>query len=70
MRCLLPSSLSAPRRTRKRRKILISQFTTIFTTLRRFLAKSKLLKEAVDEGKLTVIEAYYSSDTGEVTKLR
>jgi carbonic anhydrase len=34
------------------------------------LAKSKLLKEAVDEGKLTVIEAYYSLDTGEVTKLR
>jgi len=33
------------------------------------LAKSKMLKEAVDKGKLTVIEAYYSLDTGEVTKL-
>ncbi len=34
------------------------------------LAKSKIIKEAVDEGKLTIIEAYYSLDTGEVTKLR
>jgi carbonic anhydrase len=33
------------------------------------LAKSELLKEAVDKGKLTIIEAYYSLDTGEVTKL-
>jgi len=29
-----------------------------------------MLKEALDEGKLTIIEAYYSLDTGEVTKLR
>ncbi len=34
------------------------------------LAKSEMLKKAVDEGKLTIIEAYYSLDTGEVTKLR
>jgi carbonic anhydrase len=34
------------------------------------LAKSDILKKAFDEGKLTVIEAYYSLDTGEVTKLR
>lgn len=34
------------------------------------LAKSTLLKHAVDEGKLTIIEAYYSLDTGEVTRLR
>ena len=34
------------------------------------LAKSKLLKEASDEHKLTIVEAYYSLDTGEVTKLR
>lgn len=34
------------------------------------LAKSKLLKEASAEHKLTIIEAYYSLDTGEVTKLR
>jgi carbonic anhydrase len=33
------------------------------------LAKSELLKEAVNKGKLTIIEAYYSLDTGEVTKL-
>src|SRR5437879_2500642 len=34
------------------------------------LAKSEILKKAFDEGKLTIIEAYYSLDTGEVTKLR
>jgi carbonic anhydrase len=34
------------------------------------LAKSTLLKKAVEEGKLTIIEAYYSLETGEVTKLR
>src|SRR6266576_743088 len=34
------------------------------------LAKSEILKKAFDEGKLTIIEAYYSMDTGEVTKLR
>jgi carbonic anhydrase len=33
------------------------------------LAKSELLKEAVDKGKLTIVEAYYSLNTGEVTKL-
>jgi carbonic anhydrase len=34
------------------------------------LAKSELLKKALDEGKLTIMEVYYSLDTGEVTKLR
>ena len=34
------------------------------------LTKSVILKKAADEGKLTIIEAYYSLDTGEVTKLR
>ena len=34
------------------------------------VAKSHVLKKAVDEGKLTIIEAYYSLDTGLVTKLR
>jgi carbonic anhydrase len=34
------------------------------------LAKSELLKKAFDEGKLTIVEAYYSLNTGEVTKLR
>ncbi len=34
------------------------------------LRKSKLLKEASDEHKLTIIEAYYSLETGEVTRLR
>lgn len=32
------------------------------------LAKSEILKKAFDEGKLTIIEAYYSLDTGEVTR--
>jgi carbonic anhydrase len=34
------------------------------------LAKSVILKKAADEGKLKIVEAYYSLDTGEVTKLR
>jgi carbonic anhydrase len=34
------------------------------------LAKSKLLKEAVEDHNLTIVEAYYSLDTGQVTKLR
>ena len=34
------------------------------------LSKSEMLKKAVDERKLTIIEAYYSLETGEVTKLR
>jgi carbonic anhydrase len=34
------------------------------------LAKSEMLKKAFGEGKLTIIEAYYSLDTGEATKLR
>ena len=32
--------------------------------------KSAILKKAVDEGKLTIVEAYYSLDTGAVTKLK
>lgn len=34
------------------------------------LARSVILKKAVDSGKLAIIEAYYSLDTGEVTRLR
>jgi len=34
------------------------------------LAKSELLRKSSAEGKLTVIEAYYSLDSGEVTRLR
>jgi carbonic anhydrase len=34
------------------------------------LTNSEILKKAVGEGKLTIIEAYYSLETGEVTKLR
>jgi carbonic anhydrase len=37
---------------------------------RDLLAKSAILKKAVDEGKLTIVEAYYSLDTGAVTKLK
>jgi len=34
------------------------------------LAKSELLKKVFDEGKLAIVEAYYSLETGEVSKLR
>jgi carbonic anhydrase len=34
------------------------------------LSNSEILKKAFDERRLTIIEAYYSLDTGEVTKLR
>jgi carbonic anhydrase len=34
------------------------------------LAKSEMLRKFSDKGMLTIIEAYYSLDTGEVTKLR
>jgi hypothetical protein len=34
------------------------------------VARSEMLKHAIAEHKLTVVEAYYSLDTGEVTKLR
>lgn len=37
---------------------------------REILEKSEMLKKTFDEGKLSIIEAYYSLDTGEVTKLR
>jgi len=37
---------------------------------REILAKSELLRKSAAEGKLTVIEAYYSLDTGDVTRLR
>ena len=33
------------------------------------VAKSEVLKKAVEAGKLTVIEAYYSLETGEVTRV-
>lgn len=34
------------------------------------IANSRVLKNALDEGKLTIIEVYYSLDSGEVTRLR
>lgn len=42
----------------------------IYRVAQEVLAKSEILKKAFDEGKLTIIEAYYSLDTGEATKLR
>jgi carbonic anhydrase len=33
------------------------------------VAKSELLRKSIEEGKLEIIEAYYSLDTGEVTRL-
>ncbi len=41
----------------------------VHTVAQELLSRSKLLKTAADEGKLTIVEAYYSLDTGEVTKL-
>jgi|GraSoiStandDraft_5_1057265.scaffolds.fasta_scaffold67954_1 carbonic anhydrase len=42
----------------------------VHSVAQEMLAKSVILKTAVDEGSLTIVEAYYSLDTGEVTKLR
>ena len=42
----------------------------VHSVAQELLAKSVILKKAADEGKLTIIETYYSLDTGEVTKLR
>lgn len=42
----------------------------IHSVAQELLARSEMVKKAVDEGKLTIVEAYYSLDTGEVTKLR
>ena len=42
----------------------------VHSVAQELLAKSAILKHAADEGKLTIIEAYYSLDSGEVTKLR
>ncbi|MDT8069563.1 MAG: carbonic anhydrase [Terriglobia bacterium] len=42
----------------------------VHTVAQEILAKSEMLRKALEEGKLTIIEAYYSLDTGEVTKLR
>jgi carbonic anhydrase len=42
----------------------------VHSVAQELLAKSVILKKSVDEGKLTIIEAYYSLDTGGVTKLR
>ena len=42
----------------------------VHTVAKELLSRSKILKTAVEEGKLTIVEAYYSLETGEVTKLR
>jgi len=42
----------------------------VHSVAQNLLVKSELLRKAFDEGKLTIVEAYYSLDTGEVTKLR
>jgi carbonic anhydrase len=42
----------------------------VHTVARELLAKSVILKKAQGEGKLAIIEAYYSLNTGEVTRLR
>jgi carbonic anhydrase len=42
----------------------------VHTVAQEILSRSKVLKTAVEEGKLTIVEAYYSLETGEVAKLR
>lgn len=42
----------------------------VHTVAQELLSHSKVLKTAVEEHKLTIIEAYYSLETGEVSKLR
>lgn len=42
----------------------------VHTVAQELLTKSVILKKAADEGKVAIVEAYYSLDTGEVTKLR
>jgi len=42
----------------------------VHSVAQELLAKSEMLKTAVRDGKLTIIEAYYSLDNGRVTKLR
>jgi carbonic anhydrase len=42
----------------------------VHTVAQELLSRSKVLKAAAEEGKLTVVEAYYSLETGEVTKIR
>ncbi|MGC1448858.1 MAG: hypothetical protein WA830_02365 [Candidatus Sulfotelmatobacter sp.] len=37
---------------------------------RELLTNGEILKKAIEEGKQTIIEAYYSLETGDVTKLR
>jgi carbonic anhydrase len=41
----------------------------IHRVARELLVKSEILRKGVDEGKLTIVEAYYSLDTGEVSTL-
>jgi carbonic anhydrase len=42
----------------------------VYRTAQDLLANSPVLKHAHEEGKLTIIEAYYSLDSGAVTRLR
>ncbi|PYX39891.1 MAG: carbonic anhydrase [Acidobacteria bacterium] len=42
----------------------------VHSVARELLVRSAILKKASDEGELTIVEAYYSLETGEVTKLR
>jgi carbonic anhydrase len=42
----------------------------VHTVAQELLAKSAILKKAADGGGLAIVEAYYSLDSGEVSKLR
>jgi carbonic anhydrase len=41
----------------------------VYRVAQEVLTKSELLKRAFDEGQLNIVEAYYSLETGEVTRL-
>jgi carbonic anhydrase len=41
----------------------------VHETATELLARSEVLKHAHDEGKLSIVEAYYSLDSGTVTRL-
>ena len=66
-----PIVSSCAKMDRKRPETLdLAVHDHIHRVAQELLAKSTLLNKAVEGGELTIIEAYYSLDTGEVTKER
>ena len=75
MESLGDSPLAEHRRAARRlgtnwpQAITVSSLDHVHRVAQEVLTKSEIVKKVFDEGKLTIIEAYYSLDTGEVTKL-